>query len=387
MQTFTDVLALRPATTFSTSTSTGGVVNIDNSASSRRGQVIYSNAGADAAGRLLNVRADNTQFPAAAVHVDYNGAGNAVEIVNSGTGSPSVALNVVSSNPNDTTLGIFGQELGPGTVKFTHTGTGDDANASALSLRLNGTGTAAQGIFLDATSGTTGKLLNLRNAGDSKIVATSDGKLLPTGGLGVGNSATGGSAITGAVVRKVEVFDSNGVVARVRPGLPLDGLSGGAAGVSAGVLLLALDRGLGDVLGVGLGGVRELRAAVGGGVGPVARCGVDAPVGRRLVGAGRAAEGGVAHARASSSISSGASDPPSSAGTIPSCAVPAHSPFSAASASPGVVPPRCSLGFSMSVSALLGSGSGVSAGLAYPVRGVGSRVSGPALVGVAFRAR
>ena len=99
MQTFTDVLALRPATTFSTSTSTGGVVNIDNTASTGAGQVIYSNAGADAAGRLLNVRADNAQFPAAAVHVDYNGAGNAVEIVNSGTGSPSVALNVVSSNP------------------------------------------------------------------------------------------------------------------------------------------------------------------------------------------------------------------------------------------------------------------------------------------------
>ena len=97
MQTFTDVLALRPATTFSTSTSTGGVVNIDNSASTGAGQVIYSNAGADAAGRLLNVRADNTRFPAAAVHVDYNGAGNAVEIVNSGTGSPSVALNVVSA--------------------------------------------------------------------------------------------------------------------------------------------------------------------------------------------------------------------------------------------------------------------------------------------------
>jgi hyaluronoglucosaminidase len=210
MQTFTDVLALRPATTFSASTSTGGVMNIDNTASTGAGQVIYSNAGADAAGRLLNVRADNTQFPAAAVHVDYNGAGNAVEIVNSGTGSPSVALNVVSSNPNDTTLGISGQELGRGTAKFTHTGTGDDANASALSLRLNGTGTAAQGIFLDATSGTTGKLLNLRNAGDSKIVATSDGKLLATGGLGVGNSAPA-TAITGAIVRKVEVFDRNGV--------------------------------------------------------------------------------------------------------------------------------------------------------------------------------
>jgi hypothetical protein len=160
-------------------------------------------------GRLLNIRADNPQFNAAALHVDYNGAGNAVEIVNSGTGSPSVTLNVVSSNPNDTTLGISGQELGRGTAKITHTGTGNDANASALSLRLNGAGTAAQGIFLDATNGTTGKLLNLRNAGDTKIAATSDGKLLATGGLGVGNSAPA-SSITGGVVRKIEVFDRNG---------------------------------------------------------------------------------------------------------------------------------------------------------------------------------
>ena len=208
-QVFADVVALRPATTFSASTSAGGVVNIDNTASTGAGQVIYSNAGANAPGRLLNIRADNPQFPAAAVHVDYNGAGNAVEIVNSGTGSPSVTLNVVSSNPNDTTLGISGQELGRGTAKITHTGTGNDANASALSLRLNGAGTAARGIFLDATNGTTGKLLNLRNAGDTKIVATSDGKLLATGGLGVGNSAPA-SAITGVVVRKVEVFDRNG---------------------------------------------------------------------------------------------------------------------------------------------------------------------------------
>ncbi|HEX2103199.1 MAG TPA: hypothetical protein VHF51_06075 [Solirubrobacteraceae bacterium] len=208
-QTFADLVALRPAGTFSASTSAGGALNLDNSANTGAGQVIYSNAGAGATGRLLNVRADNPQFGAAAVHVDYNGAGNAVELVNTGTGSSSVTLNVVSSNPNDTTLGISGQELGRGTAKITHTGTGADVNASALSLNLAGTGTAAQGIFLNAPSGTTGKLLNLRNAGVQQIVATADGKLLATGGVGVGNSAPA-TAITGAVVRKIEVFDKNG---------------------------------------------------------------------------------------------------------------------------------------------------------------------------------
>jgi len=44
------------------------------------------------------------------------------------------------------------------------------------------------------------------------------------------------------------------------------------------------------------------------------------------------------------SISRGASDPPSSAGTTASPAVPAHRPSSRASVSSGVVPPRCSLG-------------------------------------------
>jgi hyaluronoglucosaminidase len=208
-QTFADVVALRPAGTFGASTSTGGALNLDNTANAGAGEVIYSNAGAGATGRLLNVRADNPQFSAAAVHVDYNGASNAVEVVNTGTGSPSVTLNVVSSNPNDTTLGISGQELGRGTAKITHTGTGADVDASALSLNLAGTGTAAQGIFLNAPSGTTGKLLNLRNAGEEKIVATADGKLLATGGLGVGNSAVA-TAITGPVVRKVEVFDRTG---------------------------------------------------------------------------------------------------------------------------------------------------------------------------------
>src|SRR5689334_8117561 len=47
----------------------------------------------------------------------------------------------------------------------------------------------------------------------------------------------------------------------------------------------------------------------------------------------------------SPSASSGASLPPSSAGTTPSAAFAAHGPLRCASSSPGVVPPRCSLGF------------------------------------------
>jgi hypothetical protein len=208
-QTFADVVALRPPGTFAASTSTGGVLNIDNSANNGAGQVIYSNAGATATGRLLNIRADNPAFPAAAFHVDYDGTGHAVEIANAGSGQGNIALNVVSTNTADTTLGVSGQELDRGTAKITHTGTGNDADAAALSLKLAGAGTAAQGIFLDAPSGTTGKLLNLRNAGQTKLMLTPSGTLLAAGGLGVGNSAPA-TQITGTLVRKVEIFDASG---------------------------------------------------------------------------------------------------------------------------------------------------------------------------------
>jgi hypothetical protein len=47
-----------------------------------------------------------------------------------------------------------------------------------LSLRCNGTGTAAQGIFFDAEDGgTTGKILNLRNNGTEMLVLTATGQL------------------------------------------------------------------------------------------------------------------------------------------------------------------------------------------------------------------
>jgi hypothetical protein len=129
-----------------------------------------------------------------------------VAIINRNGGNPSNgnALLVTAgdygtdANPMDTTLGISGYELGKGTIKATHfkptSGTSDsDANASVLSLRCNGTGTAAQGIFFDAEDGgTTGKILNLRNNGTEMLVLNSAGQLqLPT------VSATGGITIGG----------------------------------------------------------------------------------------------------------------------------------------------------------------------------------------------
>jgi hypothetical protein len=46
-----------------------------------------------------------------------------------------------------------------------------------LSLTIAGTGTPGQGVFLDAPLGTTGKLLNIRNAGREVLVLRADGTL------------------------------------------------------------------------------------------------------------------------------------------------------------------------------------------------------------------
>lgn len=165
----------------SASVSAGGAVRLDNTGNTGAGLIIYSNAGAST-GRLMNIKANNALFNQAAFHVDYAGIGNAVEISSTSTDTSSQALNIVSTNPNDTTLGINGQELNKGTVKIVHTGTGTDTTASALSIDLAGTGTASQGIFLDATGGgTTGDLLKIRNNGLNRLVLTSDGNMTLSG--------------------------------------------------------------------------------------------------------------------------------------------------------------------------------------------------------------
>jgi hypothetical protein len=209
-QRVNNVFSISPFGATSASPSTGGALNIENSKATGAGAVIYSNAGAEAAGRLLNVRVDNPAFPIAAAQVAYAGAGDGLEVVSTSTGTSSNALSVVSNNPNDTAVGIRGAETGRGTAKITHVGTGNDANAAAISLLLSGSGTAAQGIFLDSPgAGTTGRLLNFRNAGVPQITASADGVLYARGGVAVGNSQAA-SAITGALMRKVEIFDAAG---------------------------------------------------------------------------------------------------------------------------------------------------------------------------------
>ena len=197
-------LKLRPSGSVAPSTSAGGALNLDNSGSQGAGAVLYSNQGADALGRLLVVNQDNPANPQNAVRIQNSGTANTVSIFHDPAGgagdSSAEAVDIVSTNPLDTTLGVRGREEGRGTVKITHEKPArSDANAAALSIALTGAGTAAQGIFIgnDAGNPTTGPLLNIRNGGpDAKrLVLTADGKMQlpvqgPLGGLVIGSDAS-----------------------------------------------------------------------------------------------------------------------------------------------------------------------------------------------------
>jgi len=163
----------------STSTSVGGAILLENTGNNGAGFILYSNAGASATGRLMNIRADNSLFANPCLHIDNDGIANAVEIVQNGVDASANALNVVSINDLDTCVGISGQESGKGTVKITHTKpVAADTNASALSISLEGVGTAAQGLFIDSPATTTGKLVNIRNNAVEYVTITNGGDLV-----------------------------------------------------------------------------------------------------------------------------------------------------------------------------------------------------------------
>ncbi|TNM61551.1 hypothetical protein FHN55_17005 [Streptomyces sp. NP160] len=113
-------------------------------------------------------------------------------IQNATAGDNISALNVSSINEQFSSMQVTGREIDTGTIKVSHvkpaSGT-SDANAAALSIDLKGTGTAAQGIVIDATEGgTTGDLLKLRNNGAFLVTVKSDGKM----GIGTGLNTPGG---------------------------------------------------------------------------------------------------------------------------------------------------------------------------------------------------
>lgn len=160
------------------STSTGGAINLNNTGNDGAGAVFYSDAGASADGHLVVSRINNAAFTQSAYYGSYAGVGDLMNLVNVGTGSLNNALTATSTNTAASTINISGVELNHGTVKIAHTGTGTDANAAGLSIDLKGTGTAAQGIFIDATEGgTTGTPIHIQNNGDTKLTVGPTGSI------------------------------------------------------------------------------------------------------------------------------------------------------------------------------------------------------------------
>ncbi|HSX27874.1 MAG TPA: hypothetical protein VLF60_00290 [Candidatus Saccharimonadales bacterium] len=198
----TPTLTLAPTGVTSGSPSTGGTLFINQGTNPGSAFNTFTNAGSGALGRLMNVAVLNSAFDQAGLHVDYAGTVNGFEVVSTSTSSTSNAVSVTSTNPNSTAMGVNGSESSKGTVKIVHTYPGSsDANASALSLRANGAGTAAQGIFFDAEDGgTTGNLMKMRNAGIDKFIMGPNGSLYSANNIQVGSTTSdvgGGSGVLG----------------------------------------------------------------------------------------------------------------------------------------------------------------------------------------------
>lgn len=185
------LLEVRPSGDTGYLSSSGGAIFVENTYNIGTGIGIYSNAGSDALGNMINVKVDNALYNQAAFYMNYDGISNAVEIVSNTNDSSSNALSVTNFNTQDSAVGVIGYETGRGTIKVTHNGTGSDANASGISIDLQGTGTKAQGLYIDSTAsgGTTGNLLRLRNQTTDRFVVDYLGGV-KIGGNGTNTSVT-----------------------------------------------------------------------------------------------------------------------------------------------------------------------------------------------------
>ena len=184
---------LSPSNDAGDSQSSGGAVRITNTGNIGSALVIYSNAGTSADGHLMQIGADNEMFTKDNLRLWSDGDNKLLEAVsNHSATSVTEIISMTGISPNATTLGVNGGPDTKGVVKIKHTGAVSDGNSSGLSIDLNGAGTAAQGIFVDATNGgTTGDLMKLRNNSVLKFQVDKDGDV-------VANSFTGdGSGLTG----------------------------------------------------------------------------------------------------------------------------------------------------------------------------------------------
>ncbi|MEY2029222.1 hyaluronoglucosaminidase [Streptococcus pyogenes] len=180
----TGQLRLKPNSGIEKSSSTGGAINIDMSKSKGAAMVMYTNKDTTD-GPLMILRSNKDTFDQSVQFVDYRGKTNAVNIVMRQPPTPnfSSALNITSANEGGSAMQIRGVEKALGTLKITHENpnvkANYDENAAALSIdivkKTNGEGTAAQGIYINSSTGTTGKMLRIRNKNEDKFYVGPDG--------------------------------------------------------------------------------------------------------------------------------------------------------------------------------------------------------------------
>ncbi|VGV11530.1 hyaluronidase [Streptococcus pyogenes] len=180
----TGQLRLKPNSGIDKSSSTGGAINIDMSKSKGAAMVMYTNKDTTD-GPLMILRSNKDTFDQSVQFVDYRGKTNAVNIVMRQPSTPnfSSALNITSANEGGSAMQIRGVEKALGTLKITHENpnvkANYDENAAALSIdivkKTNGEGTAAQGIYINSSTGTTGKMLRIRNKNEDKFYVGPDG--------------------------------------------------------------------------------------------------------------------------------------------------------------------------------------------------------------------
>lgn len=132
---------------------------------------------ADGSVRGLYVKTTSTSEHAATI---YKAAG---------AGSTGVALNVVSDNPDDSTMYVNGKEKTRGTIKASHDGYADasDAGASGLSIDTRVSGSAARGIYLWSTDGgQTGDSITVRRSAAVASILREDFVVKANGRCGIG---------------------------------------------------------------------------------------------------------------------------------------------------------------------------------------------------------
>jgi hypothetical protein len=182
-------LTLRPTGDTGNSSSTGGAINLDLSNSTNgAGLTVYSTK-STTTGHLSQFRTTSDTFNQHAMFVDYKGNTNAVNFKYTSPASTVVsasAFNMSSDNENGSAIQVRGKEKALGSLKLTHENpsTSDgtyDLNAAALSVDVventgaSGIGTAAQGVSINSTTGTTGKLLRVRNSSTDKFSVDTNG--------------------------------------------------------------------------------------------------------------------------------------------------------------------------------------------------------------------